>query len=149
VQTSQSKSKTEYISLTAKDWRDAGPEIERLGHRIDAVRSTLAQMTKKKEQWAIGYWTGVEKTLVRRWKTAINLHNSGFRSWGVDRDANPEIDYGWFEHSTENTIHVPLYDNLVNYLSDKWSNGFSYGNLDRAWAMAQEEKLQKARQGLA
>jgi hypothetical protein len=44
-------------------------------------------------------------------------------------------------------MRFPVIDSIGNWLQDKFGN--SNGNLERAWAMAQEQKLQKARQGLA
>ena len=144
---SKKTNKTEYINLTGKDWRDSGPEIERLGQRIDAARSALATARRGKSKWAIQQWERTEAVLLRRWKTAINLHNSGFRSWGIDRESTPEIDYSWFETAEEGTLGFPIFD-FLSYKADEWF-GFTNSNLDRAWAMAQEEKLQKARQGRA
>ena len=43
-------------------------------------------------------------------------------------------------------MDIPLFGSMGSWLQDKIAGNT---NLDRAWEMAREEKLQKARQGLA
>jgi len=144
---SRSKPKTEYIRLSVKDWRDSGPEIERLGQRIDAIRGVIATIDPVKDSWKLNHWQTIEETLVRRWKTAVRLHDAGMKSFSKEQLSQPKIDYGWFETAEETTLGYPIFD-FLSYKATEWF-GFTNSNLDRAWAMAQEEKLQKARQGRA
>jgi hypothetical protein len=57
----------------------------------------------------------------------------------------PEVDMSWWEPSYEPGVSFPLFDNLIFWLEDKTRTT----NYDRIWEIAKEEKLQKARQGLA
>lgn len=138
------KTKTEYVSLLGdvKDWRDAGLEIEALGNRLDTVRMRVKAC--KPGTWAHRHWQEVEQIMLNRWKMMVIMHRSGLKQRGPR--TNYPIDYQWWEGGEEMGAWIP---GLFEFT---WVNnliGNSGGNLDRAWAKAQEEKLQKARQGLA
>jgi hypothetical protein len=137
------KTKTEFVALTqgVKDWKDSHPEIEVMGNRLDSVRRALAK--SKPDTWAHTHWSQIEAVVFRKWSMMIKLQQSGLRQVGPDRGIN--IDYGWWEPSNEVGMRVPLLDGITNWFTDKVTSP----NLERAWAMAQEQKLQKARQGLA
>lgn len=134
--------KQEVKDVFTKDWRDAGPEVERLGQRLDAARQ--AADYAKEDTWAKNFWTTQSAVLFRKWSQAVKLHQVGMRQEGK---VNPGIDiqYDWWEPSDEVAMRFPLIDGITNWIMDRTSNP----NLDRAWEMAKEEKVQKARQGLA
>lgn len=137
------KTKVEYVPVMySKDWANAGAEIERLGRQLDAVR--LAKATSKRKSWAKKHWTQSEQILLRKWKQSIRLNQVGLRQ-AVKENPTHSIDYGWWEPAEEVVMAFPLFDNLCRIMLDATGNT----NLDRAWEMAKEEKLQKARQGLA
>lgn len=145
----QSKSpKTEYVALVAKDWRDAGPEIQRLGERIDVVRRTIAQLNKRKQKWALRQWKETEALLVRRWKIAVDLQHCGAKEFGpVANTATYNIDYDWFEKSEE-VGGIPFFDNITYWCVEKFGIT-GRPSLDWSWERAMEQKVQKARQGQA
>jgi len=146
----QSKSpKTEYVALVAKDWRDAGPEIQRLGERIDAVRTTIAHLNKRKQKWALRQWKETEALLVRRWKIAVDLQHCGAKEFSpVSNTATYKIDYDWFEKSEEVASIFPFFDYLNYWCAEKF--GISgRPSLDWSWEKAMQEKIQKARLGQA
>jgi hypothetical protein len=139
------KVKTEYVSLVfSKDWSNAGAEIERLGKRLDAVRQ--ARKGAKRNSWAKKHWTQTEQIILRKWKQGVRLRGIGLRQAGKF-DSGPKIDYSWWEGTEEISMRFPVLDAISQLLTEKF--GFASPNLDRAWEMAKEEKLQKARQGLA
>jgi hypothetical protein len=145
---SRSKPKTEYVALVAKDWRDAGPEIQRLGERIDAVRKTLAHLNKRKQKWALRQWKETEVLLVRRWKIAVDLQHCGAKEFTVQSNSPTyEIDYDWFEPCQE-IGGIPFFDNLNYWCIEKFGIT-GRPSLDWSWERAMELKLQKARQGQA
>ena len=125
-----------------KDWRDAGPEIERLGQRLDAARGAAA--SAKEDSWAKNFWSTQSEVLFRKWTHAVRLHEVGMRQQGK---VNPgvSIQYDWWEPSDEVSMRFPLLDGITAWFTDKVSSP----NLDRAWEMAINEKVQKARLGLA
>ena len=127
-----------YSDQELKDWKDAWPEAERLALRLDTVRNQLVDL--KEGTWAHNHWTTIEQVLLRKWKLTVQLQQSGLRQRGPIQ--KPAIDYSWWEKSDEHSSQSPFW----NYLVDKVSSG---PDLDRAWEMARDEKLQKARQGLA
>jgi hypothetical protein len=133
------KTKTEFISLndSFKDWKDASAEVEAMGNKLDSVRETLKGC--KEGTWAHTHWKQVEEVVLRKWQLMVSLHQGGLRQIGPDR-AVP-IDYDWWEGSDEiaNFLPVPTFLN----------NWFNHSDLEHSWAKAQEQKLQKARQGLA
>ena len=124
-----------------KNWADAWPEIDRLGQRLDAVR--VAIKASAPDSWAEKHWSQIEAIVFRKWKNAILLKDIGMRQ-GSRRDIGPEISYDWWEGAQEVPMAVPLLDNLTRLILDHTGNT----NLDRAWEMARNESLQKARQGL-
>jgi hypothetical protein len=138
----KTESKPESIVYT-KDWANAGAEIERLGKQLDAVRG--ARKMAKRNSWAKKHWGQTEQILLRKWKQTISLHKLGLRQ-SVKEDPNRHIDYSWWENAEEMPLTFPLLDNLCRMMQDATAGNT---NLDRAWEMAREEKLQKARQGLA
>ena len=137
------KPNTEFVSLYhSKDWANAGAEIDRLGRQLDAVRQS--KKAAKRNSWAKKHWTQTEQILLRKWKQTIRLQNVGLRQ-SVLAKPRPNIDYSWWEPSYEPGVSMPLFDNLTRWVVEKTETV----NLTRAWEMAKEEKLQKARQGLA
>jgi len=144
----RSKRTVEYVTPQFyKDWAQADAEIEALGRRLDAVRGLIVELEQRGdevESWALRHWREVEDVVLRKWKHTVLLKQSGLRQVGVTREG-PDIDYSWWEKSDEIAMRLPLIDGFTNWLTDRVSSP----NFDRAWAMAQEEKLQKARQGLA
>jgi hypothetical protein len=140
------KAKTEFVPIGqfSKDWANAGAEVERLGQRLDAVR--LAKKMAKRNSWAKKHWAQSEQIILRKWKQSVRLHTVGLRQAGTV-DLRPKIDYSWWEGSEEVVMRFPVIDAISNWIQSKV--GFTSANFDRAWEMAKEEKLQKARQGLA
>ena len=137
------KATTEFVSLYhTKDWAHSGAEIERLGRQLDAVRQS--KKAAKRGSWAKKHWSQTEQILLRKWKQTIRLQHVGLRQ-AVLAKPGPDIDYSWWEPSYETAVNIPLLDNLTRWVVDKTESV----NLTRAWEMAKEEKLQKARQGLA
>lgn len=144
--TSQSKSNTEYIPL-GRDYRDAGPEIERLGQRIDAVRTALDAARRSKSAWGIRHWSQLETLLLRRWKMLINLKDVGAKS---SEKAPYEIDHNWWEPAEEITaLSLPGFDAFERWSMDRWQSMRLQDGLTRSWENARNELIQKARQGLA
>jgi hypothetical protein len=133
------KTKTEFVSLTDsfKDWKDSQPEIEAMGNRLDSVRRAIAG--SKPGTWAHTHWTQIEAIVFRKWSMMIKLQQSGLRQVGPDRSIH--IDYNWWEGSEESFNIVPM----PAFMSD-W---FNHSDLSHSWEKAKEQKLQKARQGLA
>ena len=137
------KTKTEYVvPMFYKDWSNAGAEIERLGKQLDAVRSV--KKAAKRNSWAKKHWSQTEQILLRKWKQSIRLHNVGLRQAGKV-DIGPKVSYDWWEPAEEVPMTFPFFDNVCRMMMDAAGNT----NYDRAWEMAREEKLQKARRGLA
>jgi hypothetical protein len=145
---SRSKPKTEYVTLVAKDWRDAGPEIERLGQRIDAVRGVITALNKRKQRWAVRQWKETEALLFRRWRTAVDLQHCGAKEFAPDNSATTyKIDYDWWEPAEE-IISIPIFDSFVQWCNEKFGLT-GRPSLNWSWDRAMEQKVQKARQGLA
>jgi hypothetical protein len=114
------KTNASTVALAAiKDWRDAGHEIEALGTRLDQAREAAAA--------AKGIWA---KTF---WNTTVEGPESFYAN----------IDYNWWERSEE--------VKMIGFTwMDHWfDNAGLDRRLDESWAKAREEKLQKARLGLA
>jgi len=145
---SRKKTNTEYVALVGKDWRDAGPEIERLGRRIDAVRGVIAVLNKRKQKWALRQWRETEALLLRRWKTAIDLQHCGAKEFApATNSLTHKIDYDWWEPAEE-IPGVPIFDNLMHWCYEKFGIT-NRPSLNWSWEKAMEQKLQKARQGQA
>jgi hypothetical protein len=142
------KTKTEYITPEFyKDWGNASHELECLGRRLDATRQALAYLKDKPENhWALRQWRETEAILLRKWKNTIRMKETGLRQI-VSYDSGPKIDYAWWEGSYEVAMRIPIMDGIMQWMQEKTGN--TDYSLDRAWEMAREEKLQKARQGLA
>ena len=140
------KTKTEYITPEFyKDWGNASYELESLGRRLDAVRQSLSYLKDKPDDhWAVVQWRQAEAIILRKWKHTARLKETGLRQAGKI-ETGPKISYDWWEGSEEPTMHFPVLDAVSRWIQDSAGNS----NLDRAWEMAKEEKLQKARQGLA
>lgn len=133
------KTNTEFVALNpnVKDWKDCQPELESMGARLDSVRKALAGC--KEGTWAHDHWTQVEAIVYRKWSMMIKLQQSGLRQVGPDRGF--DIDYDWWEGSDEVADVLPVF----GFIND-W---FNHSDLEQSWANAKEQKLQKARQGLA
>lgn len=143
------KPKTEFVTPEFyKDWGNASHELEVLGRRLDAVRTSiqyLEECKKPEDHWAMVQWRQVEAIILRKWKHTLRMKETGLRQAGRV-DTGPKIDYDWWERSDEVAMEIPVLSGISAWLHDKTSGN---SNLDRAWEMAREEKLQKARQGLA
>lgn len=139
------KTKTEFISLNEsfKDWKDASAEVEAMGNKLDSLRETIRKCPE--DSWAHTYWTQIERTVFRKWQLMVSLQQGGLRQVGPSR-AVP-LDYTWWEGSDEISMQVPLIDGISRWMGERF--GFSYSDLEGSWEKAKEEKLQKARQGLA
>jgi hypothetical protein len=131
--------KIKYIGLNEsfKDWKDSQPEIESMGNRLDSVRKVIAK--SKPGTWAHTHWTQIESVVFRKWSMMICLQQSGLRQVGPDRSF--KIAYDWWEASDEIKSLIPV----PNFMND-W---FNHSDLAHSWENAKEQKLQKARQGLA
>ena len=136
---SKKTDKIKYVSLNEsfKDWKDSQPEIEAMGNRLDSVRNAIAGC--KPGTWAHTHWTQIEAIVFRKWSMMIKLQQSGLRQVGPDR--NFDIAYDWWEPSDEIKSLIPIPSFMEN-----WGN---YSDLSQSWENAKEQKLQKARQGLA
>jgi hypothetical protein len=136
------KPKIKYVGIgDIKDWRDAGPEIEHLGTRLDQARAALAEA---KSKWAKDYWSITANRLYTKWIRTVQLKDTGLKQQGPNSFYS-KIDYFWWEQSEEVAMGIPLFDNLGRMMMDAVGNS----NLERSWEKARDEKLQKARQGLA
>jgi hypothetical protein len=134
------KTNIKYVSLNEsfKDWKDSQPEIEAMGNRLDSVRGAIAGC--KPGTWAHTHWSQVEAVVFRKWSMMIKLQQSGLRQVGPDRGF--DIDYSWWEKDDgTGGFNIPALD-----VFGKIGGGPS---LEWSWANAMEQKLQKARQGLA
>ena len=136
---SRKTDKIKYIGLNEsfKDWKDSQPEIEAMGRRLDSVRKVIAK--SKPGTWAHTHWTQIESVVFRKWSMMICLQQSGLRQVGPDRSF--PIAYNWWEPSDEIKSPIPMPSFLEN-----WGN---HSDLAESWEKAKEQKLQKARQGLA
>ena len=143
------KTNTEYITPEFyKDWGNASHELEVLGRRLDAVRNTikyLEECEKPEDHWAMIQWRQAEAIILRKWKHTLRLKETGLKQAGKV-ESGPTISYDWWEKSDEVPMSFPILDALTRWIHDATVGNT---NLDRAWEMAREEKLQKARQGLA
>ena len=146
----RSKRKTEFVTPEFyKDWANASAELESIGRRLDAVRTAIKYLEDGKvaeNHWALRHWRSIEQVMLRRWHHTIRLKDVGMRQV-TKRQDSPDIDYSWWEPSTEISMNFPLFDNIGNWINDRF--GFTYSDLNASWENAKEEKLQKARQGLA
>jgi len=134
------KTKIKYVGIgELKDWRDAGYEIEHLGTRLDQARAALAEA---KSKWARDYWKTTVDRLFLKWSLTIQLKDTGLKQHGSN-GFYANIDYYWWEKSDEiRMLSSSILDNLFH------NSGLS-ARLDESWAKAQEQKVQKARLGLA
>ena len=129
-----------------KDWRNAGDEIERIGRRLDAVRSCLKQAKKLKCQWAINHWQQTESNLVARWRLTIMLKDTGLKQ--AHFRPKQIVSYNWFELSEE-AVFQSWFDrwpfNLFEQAKEesRIQQGFT-----ASWEKRRMEILQKAKQGL-
>ena len=143
------KTKTEYVTPEFyKDWGNASYELDVLGRRLDAVRQAIKYLEdckKPEDHWAMVQWRQSEAIILRKWKHTMRLKETGLRQAGKV-DTGPAIRYDWWEGAEEVPLTFPLLDVI-----SRWIHDATIGNTDlsRAWEMAREEKLQKARQGLA
>jgi len=127
-----------------KDWGNANAELESLGKRLDAVRGIINDLVQREvpeNHWGLRHWREVEAVVLRRWKHTVRLKDTGLRQKTTLREG-PEIDYHWWERHDGIGGHVFPFMGFM----DNW---FNHSDLSASWAKAQEEKLQKARQGLA
>lgn len=131
------KAKTEFVSVGEpfKDWKDSYADVEQMGARLDAARTTLACC--KEGTWAHTFWSTQVDILMRKWKLMTKLLESGLRQKGAER--NYDINYEWWEQSYEVPNPFPAFNMFFGGQPD----------LERSWANALEEKVQKARLGRA
>jgi len=142
---SRKPSNTEYVPVGhVKRWANAGEEIEILGRRLDAIRE--AKKKAKRKSWAKKHWTQAEAIVLRKWKLTVQLRDVALVQV-LKKECGPKIDYSWWEPSEEVAMRFPILDSISQLFADKI--GLTSPNFERAWAMAQEEKLQKARLGQA
>jgi hypothetical protein len=140
------KPKTEFVNTGeayVKHWANSAYEIELLGNRLDAVRA--AKKRAKRNSWAKKHWTQAEAIMLRKWKMTVRLKDVGLIQKGKKDPFRTTVSYDWWENAEEVPMTFPLFDSFSRMLQDKFGNT----NLDRAWEMARNESLQKARQGLA
>lgn len=138
------KPKVEYVVPEFfKDWANSGAELEALGRRLDAVRGIIAELEAREDGggWALNHWRDAEAVILRKWRQVVLLKDTGLRQRSVLRDG-PEIDYSWWEK--HDGIGGPAFPILGIF--DSW---FNRPNLAWSWEKAINEKLQKARLGLA
>jgi len=152
VQMFRSKRKTEYVTPEIfKDWSNSGHELENIGCRLDAVRETLDRLSKKDlpdDHWAINRWKTVESILTRKWQHTVKMKDVGLKQIKLaGRDSGPKIRYDWWEPSEEVAVTLPLFDAFYRLITERF--GIQQGSLERAWQMAKQEQLEKARRGLA
>ena len=127
-----------------KDWGNAHAEVEALGRRLDSVRGIISDLEAREvpeDHWGMRHWREVEAIVLRKWKHTIRLKDTGLRQRSTMQEG-PAIDYNWFER----------HDGIGGYMfpwMGIFDNWFNHSDLDASWANAQEQKLQKARQGLA
>jgi len=135
----KTKTKTEFVAIgETKDWRDAGYEIEALGNRLDAARERADKSTTR---WAKDFWTTTHDRLFNKWALMIQLKDTGLKQKGVS--GKTTIDYHWYENSEEiRMASIAVLENLFH-------NAGLDRRLDESWAKSKEQKLEKARQGLA
>ena len=134
------KTNSEPTALAAiKDWRDAGHEIEALGTRLDQARTAAIAA---KGSWAKNYWVTTVERLFTRWQLMVQLKDTGLRQKGPE-SFYANIDYDWWEKSDE--------IRMIGFTwMDNWFNDTGLSNrLDESWAKSKEQKLEKARLGLA
>jgi hypothetical protein len=125
--------------LSYKDWAEAGNELELIGQRLDIARKFLAK--SKEGTWAGDYWKQVYDRLLRKWRQTIMLMDIGLKQIKpIEEDG---IDRNWFEKASELSTGFELQ-------VPEWAESYkiSYG-LNYSWEKGIEEKIQKARQGLA
>ena len=139
---SRKKTKIEFVAIGAvKDWRDSEHEIEHIGTRLDQARTALAVA---KTKWAKDYWSTTVDRLFIKWSLFIQLKDTGMKQQGPT-SLYSKIDYNWWEKCEEIPVGIPLFDNISRMIMDATGNT----SLESSWQKAQEEKLQKARRGLA
>ena len=140
------KIKTEWVNPTEfKDWSDAGPEIERLGRQLDAVRNSLSFV--EEDTWAYTHWKVVESILVRKWQLMITMQQTGMRQEGPSR--GPDVSYNWWERDGAPGIFIPGFSLISEWLEEIVSQPRIEKGLAESWENARNKELQKARQGLA
>ena len=133
------KTKTEFPIGDVKDWRDAGHEIEALGVQLDQARTAAANA---KSKWAQDFWNTTVARLFTRWELMIQLKDTGLRQKGPN-SLYSKIDYYWYENSEEiRMASLAVLENLFH-------NAGLSSKLDESWAKSKEQKLEKARLGLA
>jgi hypothetical protein len=134
------KTKTEFVPIgDIKDWRDAGHEIESLGLQLDHARERASEA---KTKWAQDFWTTTADRLFTKWQLIIQLKDTGLKQKGPNSFYS-RINYDWVERSEEiRMASVPFLDNMFD-------NAGLDRRLDESWAKSKEQKLEKARLGLA
>jgi hypothetical protein len=140
---SRKTDKIKYVAIgEIKDWRDAGHELELMATRLDYARKALKKC--KVGTWAHRHWAEVESNLLYKWKLMITLKDTGLRQKSPSSTVN--YDYNWWERSEEVGM---TFDILGNWLQNRTDEIGLQARLDESWNRAREQKLQKARQGLA
>jgi hypothetical protein len=128
-------------TLSYKDWSEAGDDLERIGKRLDVAREILEKSIPG--TWADDYWKQVHDRLQRSWQQTISLMDIGLKQ--ISPITANKIDRTWFENPTELggvDFTVPVFRDMV----DSHRIGVQ---LEKTWQNNLDEKIQKARQGLA
>lgn len=133
------KPQVEYITPRVyKDWRNADHDLEVLGIRMDQARKA---MKKSKKPWAKAFWKTTYDRLFNKWCLTLKLKDTGLRQSTEEEDDSER--YHWWERSEEiRTFNFGFFDRFYENI------GLEH-RLAESWARARDEKLQKARQGLA
>ena len=141
------KTKTDTVEVRhVKDWANSGHELELLGRRLDAVRSTIQHLEaskKPEDHWAVVHWRQAEAMVLLKWRRTQRLKETGLRQVGIV-ETGPKIAYDWWEGADEVHMGLPIFDTIGQWIHD---HTVGTPSLDRAWEMARNESLQKARQG--
>lgn len=134
--------KTKFVAVGhIKDWRDCDHEIQHLGTRLDKARDAVGR--SKEGTWAHAHWTTVADQLFRKWSLMIKLKDTGLKQ--IVGETKQLERYDWWEKAEEIQMASIGFTFVDNWIQDIGLEK----RLDESWAKAQENKLQKARQGLA
>jgi hypothetical protein len=132
------KTKTPLIG-NIKDWRDSDHELEVIGNRLDQARAALKEC---KTPWARDFWATTADRLFTKWTLILQLKDTGMRQQGPSSFYS-KIDYYWWEKSEEiKMVGFTWFEGL-------YENAGLQDRLGESWAKSKEQKLEKARQGLA
>lgn len=130
------------------DWRNAGPQLERTGRALDALRSTIPNC--KPGTWAHTHWSQQEEVLTKKWQAQLALHDTGLKQTIVKR-VEDDLDYNWWERAEE-TPDFLGFSAIENWVGDHigrvFGNASLGARLNESWERAVEYRNHKIRQGL-